>query len=60
MRVGPNQINVRIPWEMQGQTAAQMAVKTADTSVAYTIPLSAYLPEMFAYGDHLAIAQDEQ
>ena len=56
--VGPTQINLQIPWELQGLTSAQLTVNVADVSVPYTIPLSPYLPAMFAYGDHLAVAQD--
>ena len=57
--VSPSQINVQIPWELQGLTSAQLTVNVADVSVPYTIPISPYLPAMFTYGDHLAIAQDQ-
>ena len=57
--VSPTQINVQIPWELQGLSSAQLTVNVADVSVPYSIPLSPYLPAMFAYGDHMAIAQDQ-
>jgi uncharacterized protein (TIGR03437 family) len=57
--VSPSQINVQIPWELQGLTSAQLTVNVADVSVPYTIPISPNLPAMFTYGDHLAIAQDQ-
>ena len=57
--VGPTQINLQIPWELQGLTSAQLTVNVADVSVPYTIPISPCLPAMFTYGDHLGIAQDQ-
>jgi uncharacterized protein (TIGR03437 family) len=56
--VSPTQINVQIPWELQGQTNAALNVNLADMSVPYTIPIADSLPAMFLYGDDLAIAQD--
>jgi uncharacterized protein (TIGR03437 family) len=56
--VSPTQINLQIPWELQGLTSAQLEVNVADVSVPYTIPLSPCLPAMFTYGDRLAVAQD--
>lgn len=56
---GPKQINVQIPWELEGLTSAQLAVHIAGISVPYTIPIAPYLPALFAYGDHLAVAQDK-
>jgi len=58
--VSPTQINLQIPWELQGQTSVQMNVTTGDISVPYTLPIAPCLPAMFAYGNHLAIAQDER
>lgn len=57
--VSPTQINVQIPWEVQGQTSVQMAVNIGDWSVPYTIPIAPALPAMFLYGGNLAVAQDE-
>jgi uncharacterized protein (TIGR03437 family) len=56
--VSPTQINLQIPWELQGLTSAQLTVNVADVSVPYTIPISPNLPAMFEYNS-LAIAQDE-
>lgn len=57
--VSPTQINVQIPWELAGQTSAQVVVSIGEiASAAYTTPMASYLPEMFQYGNHLAIAQD--
>ncbi len=55
--VSPGQINVQIPWELQGQTSAQVAVNIADASVGLTIPIAPYLPAMYEYNG-LAVAQD--
>ena len=59
--VSPAQINLQIPWELQGLTSAQLTVNIADWNVPYTLPIAPYLPAMFTYGagQHLAIAQDE-
>ena len=57
--VSPTQVNVQIPWELAGLTSAQLTVNVGDWSVPYTIPIAPYLPAMFAYGDHLAVAQDQ-
>ena len=56
--VSPGQINVQIPWELQGLTSAQLSVNVGDWSVPYTIPISPYLPAMYEY-NNLAIAQDQ-
>jgi minor extracellular serine protease Vpr len=57
--VSPTQINVQIPWELQGLTSAQLEVNVADVSVPYTLAISPCLPAMFTYGDHLAVAQNQ-
>jgi minor extracellular serine protease Vpr len=57
--VSPTQINLQIPWELQGQASAQLTVNVGDLSIPYTIPIAPYLPAMFEYGDDLAIAQDQ-
>jgi minor extracellular serine protease Vpr len=57
--VSPTQINLQIPWELQGLTSAQLAVNVADVSVPYTIPIAPYLPAMFTYGGNLAVAQNQ-
>jgi len=46
--VTPGQVNVQVPWEMQGQSSAQMKVSLQDSSGSlYTVPLAAYAPGMF-------------
>jgi uncharacterized protein (TIGR03437 family) len=51
--VSPNQINVQVPWELQGQSSAQVKV-TVDEMFGYplfgnvvTVPLAAYAPAFF-------------
>lgn len=56
--VGPTQINLQIPWEVQGMSSVQLTVNVADVSVPYTLPIAPYLPAMFQYNS-LAIAQDK-
>jgi minor extracellular serine protease Vpr len=63
--VSANQINVQIPWELQGLTSAQMKVSFSNlSSVLYTIPLNDYSPACFEYTEAgtnslLAAALDE-
>ncbi len=50
--VAPGQVNVQIPWELQGQTSAQIKVSVQDSSGAlYTLPLASYAPGIFAIVD---------
>ena len=51
--VSPGQINVQVPWELQGQSSAQVKV-TMDEEFGYplfgnvvTVPLAAYAPAFF-------------
>lgn len=63
--VSDGQINVQIPWELQGLTSVQMKVSIGDISSAvFTVPLNEYLPALFEYDDsgsgrRLAAALDE-
>jgi uncharacterized protein (TIGR03437 family) len=63
--VSANQVNVQIPWELQGLTSAQMKVSFSNLSSAlYTIPLNDYSPACFEYTEVgtnrlLAAALDE-
>ena len=42
------QINVQIPWELQGQTSAQVKVSVSDTpGSVYTMQLAPYSPALF-------------
>jgi minor extracellular serine protease Vpr len=50
--VTPGQVNVQVPWEMQGQTSAQMKVTVQDAAGnLYTLPVAAYSPGIFAIMD---------
>jgi len=62
--VSPGQVNLQVPWELQGQSSAQIKVSVEFSSgVVYTLPLAAYSPAIFEYteassGTRLAAAQD--
>jgi uncharacterized protein (TIGR03437 family) len=58
--VSPNQVNVQVPWELQGQTSAFMKVSignfsslTCDSNgkncTTYTVPINDYSPSLFEY-----------
>jgi len=48
--ISPTQVNVQIPWELQGQSTAQMKVITANiASQLYSLPLADYGPAAFEY-----------
>jgi uncharacterized protein (TIGR03437 family) len=50
--VSPGQINVQIPWELQGLTSAKMKVTVGgDQSAVYTVPLAAVSPAAFEIPD---------
>jgi uncharacterized protein (TIGR03437 family) len=61
--VSPGQVNVQVPWELQGQTAVQVKVSVNGSSgVVYTMPLGAYAPAFFEIpsgGQNIAAAVDE-
>ncbi len=63
--VSDGQVNVQIPWELQGLTSASMKVSIGDSSSAvYTVPINDYAPAAFEYTDAasgrlLAAALDE-
>jgi uncharacterized protein (TIGR03437 family) len=47
--ISPGQINVQVPWEMQGLATAQIKVSIEDSSGSlYTLPLVTYAPAIFA------------
>ena len=61
--VSPGQINVQVPWELQGQSSAQVKV-TMDEMFGYplfgnvvTVPLAAYAPAFYV-GNGTIAAQD--
>jgi uncharacterized protein (TIGR03437 family) len=58
--VSPGQINVQVPWELQGQSSAQVKV-TMDEMYGYpvfgnvvTVPLAAYAPAFYVGGGTIA------
>jgi minor extracellular serine protease Vpr len=63
--VSDSQINVQVPWELQGQTTALMKVSIGNFSSAlYTVPLNDFSPGLFEYteassGRSLAAALDQ-
>ncbi len=63
--VSDGQVNVQVPWELQGLNTAQMKVSIGDVSGAlYTVPLNDYSPAMFEIpdpsGSIVAAALDQQ
>jgi minor extracellular serine protease Vpr len=63
--VSPGQVNVQVPWELQGKTSATMKVSIGDFSTAnFTVQLNDYSPAFFEYaeqasGKSLIAALDE-
>ncbi len=61
--VSSGQVNVQVPWELQGQAAVQLKVSVGDSSgVVYTMPLGTYAPAFFEItsgGQNIAAARDE-
>ncbi len=48
--VSPTQINLQVPWELQGRTSAQIKITIQDTQGAvYTLPLTTASPAFFEY-----------
>ena len=59
--VSPGQVNVQIPWELQGQSSAQVKV-TIDYSNGnlISVPLASYTPAFFHGSDGTVAALDQQ
>jgi uncharacterized protein (TIGR03437 family) len=62
--VSDGQVNVQVPWELQGLNSAQMKVSIGDSqSDLYTVPLNDFSPAMFEVPDPsgriIAAALDE-
>ena len=57
--VSPSQVNLQVPWELQGQSSAQVKV-TIDFSYGnvVTVPLSDYAPAFFEIGGGNVAARD--
>jgi minor extracellular serine protease Vpr len=50
--VTPGQVDVQIPWELQGQTSAVMKVSVGDSqSAVYSVPLASVSPAAFQIPD---------
>jgi len=64
--VSESQINVQVPWQLQGLNSALLKVSIGDVSSAvYTLPLNDFSPGLFEYTDSgsgrlLGAAQDQQ
>lgn len=61
--VSPEQVNVQVPWELQGLNSVLIKVSIRNISSAvYTLPLADYSPAFFEYeeapGRRLLVAQD--
>ncbi len=58
--VNPSQVNLQVPWELQGQTSAQVKV-TIDYSNGnvVTLPLVAYAPALFQEAGGIAAALNQ-
>ncbi len=50
--VSAGQVNVQIPWELQGQTTADVMIQIGDEpGLYYLIPIATYSPGVFQYWD---------
>jgi uncharacterized protein (TIGR03437 family) len=58
--VSPTQVNVQAPWELQGQSSAQMKVVLNGDLFGnvVTVPIANYQPAFFTYGSNVADALD--
>ena len=60
--VSPTQVNVFVPWELEGQSSAIIKVNISETTgQTYNLPLTTYSPAFFAYsqgGQELLAALD--
>jgi uncharacterized protein (TIGR03437 family) len=59
--VSPGQVNVQVPWELQGQTSAQVKVTLYGYSYGnvVTVPLADTAPQFFDIGGGIAAARDQ-
>jgi uncharacterized protein (TIGR03437 family) len=59
--VSPGQVNVQVPWELQGQTSAQVKVTLYGYSYGnvVTVPLADTAPAFFDIGGGIAAARDQ-
>ncbi len=57
--ISKSQVNIQIPWELQGQTSAQVKVILGEADgVVVTLPLANYSPGVFEVGTAAAAALD--
>ena len=58
--VSGGQVNIQAPWELQGQTSAQVKVTLYGDLIGnvVTVPIADASPVFFTYGANIAIAQD--
>jgi len=57
--IGPNQINVQVPWEIAGAASVQMKVNLdRSQGPVVTVPVAIYSPNFFLYGNGFAAALD--
>jgi minor extracellular serine protease Vpr len=55
----PTQVNLQVPWELAGQTSAQIKVSINFTyGAVFTIPIAAYSPAFFEIAPGEAAAED--
>ncbi|MDP2997374.1 MAG: S8 family serine peptidase [Bryobacterales bacterium] len=58
--VSPSQVNVQVPWELRGQTSAQVKVSIGYTSgQLYTVQVADYSPAVYADRNNGAAALNE-
>jgi len=58
--VSPTVVQIQVPWELQGQSSAEMKV-VIDGDLfgnVVSVPLATYAPEFFTNGNNIADAQD--
>jgi uncharacterized protein (TIGR03437 family) len=56
--VSPGEVDVQIPWELEGQPSVQIKVSIGDISSSlYTVPLATYAPAIFTRNG-IAVAYD--
>jgi len=58
--VSPTVVQIQVPWELEGQSSAQMKVVIDGDLFGnlVTVPLATYAPEFFTNGNNIADAQD--
>jgi minor extracellular serine protease Vpr len=59
--VSPTVVQIQVPWELQGQSSAQMKVVLDGDLLGnvVTVPLSNYAPQFFTNGNNIADALDQ-